>query len=193
MHELTKELKLLASLRQAKADLFDAIVDHAVRWRARQGTASLTREEIKALRSDNVAHVAEFFYVVRERSIAEPANLRPFIERHNADMMALLESCERGYTASGLLISRIRRAMFSEPQIAYLEHECSGGTARFDQFSLARIFTQLMAFESCRKLLVLLSDSGFLNRQEYNQVLISSKGVLEDLFHDFLSKICAQT
>ena len=185
------ELKTLSALRAARAEFFDNVTGHAATWRGENGLPPLEREDRKLIRTDGVAQIAEFFFVVREGRIAEPDRLRGFLARHNADMDALIASCERGYTETGLSRARIAKAVFTDRQIEYLVHECSGGEARFDQLSLGRIFTQSMAFESCRKLLVLLSETGFLRRQEYNQVLISSKGILEDFYAAHLRRIAA--
>lgn len=176
------DLVCLAALRGARAAFFSGVEAHAAAHAGLDGPSALDREHRRLLRSDAVAQIAEFYYVLRHGGIEIPDGLRGFLERHNADMEALLASCRNGYTVGGLSAARIKRSMFSEAQINYVLHESAGGTPRFDQQSLQRIFTQTMSFETCRTLLVLLSEFGFLQRWEFNQVIIGSRGVLEDLY-----------
>jgi len=183
------ELRCLAALRGSKAEFFNALELCAAQSAGLGSPAELGREHRKLLRSEPVAQIAEFYYVLRDGGIAIPDGLHGFLERHNDDMRNLLRSCKNGYTVGGLSAQRIKRSIFSEAQINYVLHESSGGTPRFDQQSLQRIFTQTMSFETCRSLLVLLSDFGFLNRWEFNQVIIASKGVLENLYAEQLRSI----
>lgn len=184
-----RELSCLRAIRVARAEFFASVLEHAEITRGKDSAGPLTREERAMLRSEHVAHVAEFLFVLKEAQICEASTLRSFLENHNHDMQRLLDECEKGYTRNGLSAARIKRALFSEKQINYLIHECKEGVPRFDQQSLQKIFTQLMSFESCRTVLVLLSESGFLMRHEFNQVLISSKGVLEKMYGEFLSSV----
>jgi len=189
MTQISRELVALAAMRQARATFFRKLEDHATSTREATNAEPHSRDQRKLIRSDGVAQIAEFFFVLREGGVTTPEALRQFILRHNEDMEALLATCERGYTVGGLSKERIEKSIFSERQIDYLMHECQGGEPRFDQQSLQRIFTQSMSFETCRKLVILLAEGGFLNRWEYNQVLISSKGLLEDFYGEHLSTI----
>lgn len=183
------ELLCLAALRSARARFFGEIETQAAAHAGLPSVADLNREHRKLLRSEPVAQIAEFFYVLRDGEITVPDGLKAFLERHNEDMAALLASCRNGYTVGGLSAQRIKRSMFSKAQINYVLHESSNGQIRFDQQALQRIFTQTMSFESCRTLLVLLSDFGFLHRWEFNQVIIASTGKLEDLYADHLGSV----
>lgn len=187
--KISRELMCLAASRQAKAVFFRKLETIAIETRETAGEPPLTRDQRKLMRSDGVAQIAEFFFVIRDGGVSSPEALRQFLQRHNEDMEVLLASCERGYTVGGLSRERIEKSIFSDRQIDYLMHECASGEPRFDQQSLQRIFTQSMSFETCRKLVILLAEGGFLNRWEYNQVLISSKGILEDLYRDHLTTI----
>ena len=187
--DISRELICLAAMRQARADFFSALERMATEHLDASGEPPLEREQRKLIRSEGVAQIAEFFYILREGGVSEPRALEQFLRRHNEDMQALLDQAKGGYTVGGLSPQRVRQSIFSERQIDYVLHECAGGELRLDQLSLQRIFTQSMSFESCRKLLVLLADCGFLNRREFNQVLISSKGILETLYSDHLGVI----
>jgi hypothetical protein len=184
-----KDLTCLAAMRDARARFFNLVEAQAAEHAGLNGPEALDREHRKVLRSDGVAQIAEFFYVLRYAGIPIPDGLRGFLERHNADMDRLLASCSNGYTLGGLSEQRLRRAKFSEAQIRYVMHESAGGDPRFDQQSLQRIFTQIMSFETCRLILVTLSDFGLLRRWEFNQVVVGSPGFLEDAYKIHLEEI----
>ena len=188
--QFSRELICLAAMRQARANFFDRVVDHAETWRRDRGEDDPTRDERKLLRSEGVAQIAEFFFAILEGGVNSPEALRSFFERHNADMSALLETCERGYTRFGLSESRVKSAMFKDHQIDLVVHESSHGVVTFDQRSIGKILTQVMSYESCRTLLILLSGAGLLKRRDFRAVvLISSDGTLESLYKDHLRYI----
>lgn len=184
-----KGIACLAALRQARATFFNAIEEHAAKQAGLASPADLEREHRKLLRSEAAAQIAEFFYVLKFGGIEVPDGLQGFLERHNEDMTALLQTCTRGYTVGGLSAQRIKRAIFSPAQINYVLHESANGKPRFDQHSLQRIFTQVMSFESCRTLIVLLASFGLLQRWEFNQVIVGSPGILEDLYKEYLETV----
>lgn len=185
------DLACLSAMRQARAAFFRAVEARAASTAGLDGPADLDREHRKLLRTEGVAQIAEFFYVLKYGGLRIPEDLRGFLERHNADMQRLIETCRNGYTEGGLSLQRLKRAIFSSSQIEYVLHESSGGKARLDQMSLQRIFTQSMSFETCRTLLVVLAEYGLLQRWEFNQVIIGSNGVLEDLYKAHLDEITA--
>lgn len=184
-----KDLTCLAAMRDARARFFAAVEAQAAAHAGLGGPEELDREHRKVLRSEGVAQIAEFFYVLRYAGIPIPEGLGAFLERHNADMDRLLASCRNGYTVGGLSEQRLRRARFSEAQIRYVMHESAGGDPRFDQQSLQRIFTQIMSFETCRSILVTLAEFGLLRRWEFNQVVVGSPGFLEDAYKTHLEEI----
>ena len=126
------------------------------------------------MRSDGVAQIAEFFFVLRDAGLTSPTTIAGFLRRHNDDMQALLDSCSRGYTRFGLSAARIREAMFQPHQIDLIVHESSGERATFDQRSIGKILTQVMSFESCRTLLVLMASAGLLQRRDFRSVVLIS-------------------
>lgn len=184
-----KDLTCLAAMRAARAQFFNAVEVQAAKNAGLDGPASLDREHRKVLRSEGVAQIAEFFYVLRFAGVPIPDGLRGFLERHNEDMDRLLSSCRNGYTVGGLSEQRLRRAKFSEAQIRYVMHESAGGDPRFDQQSLQRVFTEIMSFETCRSILVILAEFGLLRRWEFNQVVVGSPGFLEDAYKTHLEEI----
>lgn len=188
---LSRSVRFVAVYRASWSAFFDEIVQAAVAAKIEPESNSFSSEELRALQSDGVGLISEFFYLVRTAGLSSPSKLRGFLDRHNADMKNLAESCQGGYTKTGLSLERIQKSIFSEKQIAYVMHESSHGELRLDQNSLQRIFVQSMSFESCRSKLVLLAEFGLLRRHEYNQVLISSPGILEDAYARHVERVLA--
>jgi len=184
------ELQCLAALKQARANFFADVVAAAERQAAADGLPELSREDRKILRSDGVAQVAEFFFALGESGASTPDDLKDLLRRHNTDMRAMLNDCVKGYTRFGLSAARLKQALFTEHQIDLIVHESAHGPITFDQRSIGKILTQVMSFESCRTVLVLLARSGLLIRRDFrSMVLISSNGRLEDLYKKHLTFI----
>lgn len=185
-------LLCLAALRQARADFFDQVVDHAETWRKEEGVSELSREDRKLLRSEGTAQIAELFFVIEEGNINTPDALRGFFERHNDDMRSLLATCERGYTRFGLSEGRLKSAVFKDRQIDLVLHESSHGKVTFDQRSIGKVLAEAMSFESCRSLLLLLANSGLLKRNSFQSiVLVSPNGKIEDMYRRHLSHVAS--
>lgn len=185
--EISQELLLLFAFRKSTADFYDQVVAHAEAHRKEQGESELSREERKALRSEGLLQVAEFFFAIGDAGISSAARIRGFLERHNEDMQAMLETCERGYTKFGLSAARIKDAVLRKHQIDLIVHESEGGQLTFDQRSIGKILTPQMSFETCRTLLVLMASAGLIRRRDFRSVvLISSNGVIEEMYRSHL-------
>jgi hypothetical protein len=78
------ELVCLSALRGARAWFFGEIEAHAAAHAGLGSAADLDREHRKLLRSEPVAQIAEFFYVLRDGNITVPDGLRGFLIRHRA-------------------------------------------------------------------------------------------------------------
>lgn len=188
--DFSAELLLLFAYRKSSADFYDRVVDHAETHRAGRGEPELSREERKSLRSDGLLQIAEFFFAIGEAGITTPEAIRGFLGRHNDDMQAMLETCERGYTRFGLSAARIREAVLQPHQIDLIVHESEGGPLTFDQRSIGKILTPQMSFETCRTLLVLMASAGLIRRRDFRSVvLISSNGVIEGMYRDHMRSL----
>lgn len=188
--EISPELLLLFAYRKSTADFYDKVVSFAEAHRSDRGEPELTREERKSLRSEGLLQVAEFFFAIGDAGITTPERIRGFLERHNADMLAMLETCERGYTRFGLSAARIKEAVLKPHQIDLIAHESEGGQLTFDQRSIGKILTPQMSFETCRTLLVLMASAGLIRRRDFRSVvLISSNGAIEQMYKDHLSHL----
>lgn len=190
--KLSVELQCLAAFRQARADFFNQVVSACEASRTPSEGAELTREERKLIRGEGVAHLAELFFTISEVQISSSDDIRDFLVRHNEDMQRMLSECQRGYTRFGLSASRLKEAIFKDHQIDMILHESSNGTITFDQRSVGKILTQVMSFESCRTLLLLLAEGGLITRRDFRSVvLISPNGRLEALYKDHLTQVVA--
>lgn len=198
MKPITAELQLLAAIRASQAEFCDQLILSAAEFRAAnplRGSTVLDAEEIRQLRSPGTTQVAEFFFIIEERGLAEPAALRAYLDRHNQSLQAKLDDLRRSgqaYTGNGLSRDRIASGLLEAGQIETLLDEAEDGRLRFDQTSLACLLVDAMSAESCRKLLLLLANCGFLRRIGRNNVRVRSEGKLERLYRQHLSAILAK-
>lgn len=198
MKPITAELQLLAAIRSSQAEFCDQIIAAAAEYRAAnplERSTVLDAEEVRQLRSSGATQVAEFFYIIEERGLAEPAALRAYLNRHNESLQAKLDDLRRSgqaYTGNGLSRDRIASGLLEAEQIENLVDEAEDGRLRFDQTSLACLLVDAMSAESCRKLLLLLANCGFLRRIGRNNVRVRSEGKLEQLYRMHLSAILAR-
>jgi hypothetical protein len=186
---ISRAVRFVAVYRASWSEFFEDLALFALRGQDGLKKSELSLEDLRSLKSEGVGLISELFYIFRSAGLSSPTKLQGFLERHNSDMRALIASCQRGHTATGLSADRIKKSIFTERQIAYVIHESSHGELRLDQNSLQRILIQSMSFESCRSKLVLLAKFGLLRRHEYNQVLISSPGTLEDAYGRHLDRV----
>jgi hypothetical protein len=195
MKPITAELQLLAAIRASQAEFCDQLILSAAEFRAvnpLKGNTALDAEEIRQLRSPGTTQVAEFFFIIEERGLGEPAALRAYLDRHNQSLQAKLDDLRRSgqaYTGNGLSRDRIASGLLEAGQIETLLDEAEDGRLRFDQTSLACLLVDAMSAESCRKLLLLLANCGFLRRIGRNNVRVRSEGKLERLYRQHLSAI----
>ena len=93
------------------------------------------------------------------------------------------------FTPNGLSRDRIASGILSEAQIQNLVDEAEDGRLRFDQSSFSCLLVEVMAAESCRKIIILLESCGFLKRIGSNNIRIKSEGKLEALYREHLRTI----
>lgn len=185
------ELTCLFALRGARARLFTSMAGHAAEHapdKRRDGGGGLARDYLGLVRSDGAAQIAEFYFVLEELGLADGARFRPYLERHNAAMLAYLDAPDR-MRAIGLTPQRVKAAMFSADQMDFVAFVSPPGRLLLDQSSLGRLLTEVMAPESCRRIVVALAEGGLLTRRMVGQALIESTGVLEGLFRAHLSEV----
>ena len=194
----TAELHLLAAIRASQLAFCDQLIAAALEYRAAnpvRGSSVLSPDEIRQLRSDGTAQLAEFFFTIEERGLAEPVALRAYLNRHNDALQAKLEGLRKdgqAFTRNGLSRDRIAGGLLEAAQIDNLVEEAEDGRLRFDQTNLACLLVDAMSAESCRKLVLVLANCGFLRRIGRNNVRVRSEGKLERLYRAHLTAILQQ-
>lgn len=176
-----REFICLDAMRTARSRFFDDLVAHAQKSVAKEPAIAL-------LRSENAFQIAEFYFLAEEFHLDQPDRIATFIDRHNQDMTALLQSPETLRT-QGLLPQRIRDALFTAEQKAKVVENTSGGRLRLDQSDIGRFLAPLISPETCRKTLVALADGGLLERKMIGQVIVVSTGVIEDYYRRHLHHV----
>lgn len=185
------ELACLTAIRTGRARFFAELVAHAERHapaEMREKDGALMRSYTALVRSDGAAQIAEFLFLLQELGLDDGARIRPYLERHNAAMDAYLDDPTRMRTL-GLTPQRIKGARFTEAQMNFVEVVSPPGRLHLDQSAIGRLLAEVMAPESCRKIVIALAEGGLLRRHTVGQALISSPGHLENLFRAYLGGV----
>lgn len=187
---MSRELHCLNALREGRALFFHSIMSHA-RQNACQPPGKAA-DDIDLLLSENTYQVAAFYYMVEERHLSERSVIRGCLQRHNEDMTALLADRAKS-RLMGLPPQRVRGAIFQPHQIEKVVQnvEVIDGKSRLrlDQSDLGRLLIEVMSAETCRKVIIGLSNAGLLSRINIGSVMIISTGVLESYFRRHLQHI----
>jgi hypothetical protein len=185
------EFACLEAMRSARSMFLDDIVAHSQRYRADVTTTDTSAEDVRvaSLRSDNIFHVAEFYFQCEHYRLNDPVRIAEFIDRHNDSMRELLKS-GAALRQRGLLAHRVKNAIFSDEQKAkVIETALDKDRLRFDQSDIGRFLSPIISPETCRKTLVALADGGLLERRNIGQVLVISTGVFEKYYRAHLRRI----
>jgi hypothetical protein len=169
---------------------FDAIVSHAERHKkSLAATGKIAQDApVALLRSDNAFQVAEFYYLVDEFRLNTPERIASFIDKHNQDMDALLNTPDK-MQLQGVQRARLIEAMFSSEQKAKVVENTVGGRLRLDQSDIGRFLAPLISPETCRKTLVAVANGGLFERINVGQVIIVSTGAIEGYYRQHLAHI----
>lgn len=175
-------MRIVEALRRARIGFHNALC----RRSARDDPAML-----RALRSDNMFVLAEFLFLLDTFDLcADPDALEAYIQRHNAQIAALLEDPQER-AVLGLEPPRLRRGLFTEAQITKARANLSLDPAGLDQVDVQRLTIMLFSPETMRRLLAGLEDAGFLDRlpTPYGSRVIRSHGVIEEVFRTYLDEV----
>lgn len=193
---LSLELAVLEGLRIGIARFYADITGFSEQHRRENPVKddnTLSQLEIGQLRSDGIAQIAEFLYMMRATGLnRDPKQLRKFLRGHNASLkhrIDELQAQKRGFTRSGLTASRLKAGLLEDHQIEALVSEAADQGVRYDQSTLGCLLIEAMAPESCRLLLVLLHRCGIINRHGTSAKTIRSTGLLEDAYGRYLRSI----
>lgn len=185
------ELACLVGIRSGRAQLYNALTETAeanAPESCRDPDGSLSRAYLGLIRNDGAALVAEFFFLIDELGLTDPARFRAFVERHNTAMEAYLDD-PGSMRSLGLTPQRVKAARFSPEQIGFIELVSPSDALYLDQSSIGRLLAEAIAPESTRKIVIALAEGGLLQRHTLRHVLISSNGVLERLYGQYLKTV----
>ena len=179
--DIQSDLTLLENLRFARKEFIDRICAQS---------DSQAEGVLSVLRLEATYQVAEFLYLIRARGIETGDQIRRLAELHNQYIVDLTKDSDK-VERMGLNRDRLLDAIFTSDTMPRLVEQWSAHRRGFDQSNLARFVAVLMSTETCRKVVVACAEAGFLLREKtpYGTVLVSSSGILEQLFSESLRRL----
>lgn len=177
--ELEADIALFEEMFAAKSAFFDAVVE---------GCVAESDVRPSDLRQETVYAIAHFFYLLKVFGVDGPEGLRNFALAHNQNM-AELRADEEERTRLGIQPQRLDGAFFNtDDNLERLKLNCGPKGVRLSQSDLARFLVEFMSAETCRNTVAVLNKAGYLKRSKsaLGAVLISSTGVLEELFAGYI-------
>ncbi len=178
----------MADARRSLDDELAAYASEHFRPSSRDRTLA---DALPLVRGDNAHNIARFFYMAAELGLLRPGSLRLLIQRHNQDMEELLRDKPRA-ASMGLSPQRIEEARFTPDQIDKILDDndvADDGTLPLDQSDMAKLLSPLMSPEICRQTLLALAETGLLKRSGRGRIFITSPGILERMYRDYLGLI----
>jgi hypothetical protein len=176
--------KLHDSLREFRRDVVNAAESHL-----QKSGEELAREQRAALKEHDIILITEFYYIFWALGDVRIDRLEIYLRKHNEDMAALVATDVRGTTACGISTAQIKKSLLSETQIRRVIHESSHGRIVFDQQSIQKLLRPKMSPETTRTRLLVLAETGLLNRNNVGTVLYSSPHKLEQAYHRHLIRL----
>jgi hypothetical protein len=161
-----------------------------VRWmRVRFGERVCERSRsqdprtLDALRLEATYQMAEFYYLLGARDLRSPEQIEVLTNVHNDYIIEVTKDVQK-MARLGLSSERLLDAMFTADTLPRLLQNWREKPGAIDQSNLGRFLAPVMSTETCRKIVVACQAAGFFTRERshYGTVVISSLGVLEDVF-----------
>jgi len=185
------EFRCLGVMADARRSLDDELAAYAAQHFRPSSRNRTLADALPLVQGVNAHNIARFFYVAGELGLLRPENLTALITRHNRDMAELLADRSRA-AAMGLSPQRVQEAQFSQEQIDKILHDndlADDGTLPLDQSDMAKLLSPLMSPEICRQTLLALAEAGLLKRSGRGRIFITTPGILERMYRDYLSLI----
>lgn len=139
------------------------------------------------LRLEATYQMAEFLYLLAARGIRSSEQIEVLANVHNDYIIAVTKD-RRKMQRLGLSSERLLDAMFTADTLPRLVQNWRENPGAIDQSNLARFLAAVMSTETCRKIVVACQAAGFVSRDKtpYGTVVISSLGILEEIFSQCL-------
>lgn len=169
--EIAADLNFMETLRRMRTRFLSEI--------ARASVSS----DHSGLRQESFFQFAEFFYALRTYGVNDAAKLERLAALHNEHLRQIGQDRDR-MRRYGLTTQRLEGAVFTEEKIRKLVANFSGPSRGIDQSDLARLLVTVMSDETCRKLVVVADNAGFVERVKspFGAVLVSSRGIMEQVY-----------
>jgi hypothetical protein len=178
---LESDLGLLECLRWYKKEFFERVCNES---------SSQDDKVLAVLRLEPTYQFAEFFYLLRARSIDTDTDIQRLAELQNQYIVAVMKDKTK-MVRLGLNSERLLDAMFTADTMPRLVQNWRERSGAIDQSNLARFLALVMSTETCRKVAVACAAAGFLARDKtpYGTILVSSNGALERIFGGCVSEL----
>jgi hypothetical protein len=176
--EIEKDFFFLECVRWMRAQFEELVCN---RSRAKD------ERTLEVLRLEATYQIAEFYYLLAARDIKSPEQIEAFTNFHNDYIIEVTKDRQK-MARMGLKSERLLDAMFTGDTLPRLLQNWREKLGAIDQSNLARFLAIQMSTETCRKVVVAGEAAGFFNRERtpFGTVVITSVGVLEDIFSQCL-------
>ncbi len=145
----------------------------------------------RELRQDTVYQLAEFYYLLGVFEIDSGDGLARLGKAHNRKIEELCESPDL-HDKLGIQPQRLHDAMFdSDEKFARLQANCGANGVRLSQSDLARFVIEYMSPETCRNVVKILAQAGYLHltNSPFRAVLVASNGRLEEIYGEHIRSL----
>jgi hypothetical protein len=172
--EIEKDLFFLECVRLMRVEFSERVCDRS---------KSKAEQTLATLRLEATYQMSEFYYLLQAMNIKSAEQIETLTNIHNDDIIKMTKNPAR-MARMGLSSDRLLNAIFTADTLPRLVESWREKPGAIDQSNLARFLAANMSTETCRKVVVACQAAGFLTRERthYGTVMISSPGVLEEIF-----------
>jgi hypothetical protein len=172
--EIEKDLFFLECVRLMRVEFSERVCARS---------KSQAEQTLATLRLEATYQMSEFYYLLQALAIKSAEQIQNLTNIHNDDIIKLTKDQTR-MARMGLSSDRLLNAIFTADTLPRLVESWRERPGAIDQSNLARFLAATMSTETCRKVVVACQAADFLTRERthYGTVMISSLGVLEDIF-----------
>jgi hypothetical protein len=173
-NEIERDLFFLESVRWMRVQFGERVCERS---------GSQEERTLDALRLEATYQLAEFYYLLGARGIETLEQVEALANAHNEYIIEVTKDRKK-MGRLGLSSERLLDAMFTSDTLPRLLQNWREKSGAIDQSNLARFLASVMSTETCRKIVVACHAAGFFarDRTHYGTVVISSLGILEEIF-----------
>ena len=174
MAQIDADLLVLERLQRFRVDFAEQIC---------AASAKRSLDVLSVLQLEAMHPFAEFYFLLRARSIETEADLERLADAHNSYIVGLTKNHEK-VERMGLKPERLMQAIFTGDTLPRLLGTWREHPGSIDQSNLGRFLVAVMSTETARKLVVACSEAGFLDRVRtpFGTVVVRSTGIMEKVY-----------